>query len=79
MEEIKQYEIFQKLMLLSLEDPNAIYNVAMKILLSMSKLNNDSEEEFEKTLDYMRENYKEMESLDELIKKVILMKEVLDL
>ena len=65
--EDKSFELFKKMMTLALDDPNAIANISMKILVSLSKLNDDSTEEFEKVLNHMREEYASLPSLDGVV------------
>lgn len=62
----KSFDIFQKLMLLALDDPNAICNLCMKVLVALSKLNDDSIEEFEKVLNHMRGEYADLPNLEGL-------------
>lgn len=78
MNEKEQFDLFEKLMLLSLEDPNAIYNIAMRVLIAMSKINEDSQEEFERGLNFMKETYKGLGSKEEMM-KAILLKSMMDL
>lgn len=66
MEEDKQYELYKKLMLLTLDDPNAIYNICMQVIISMSILNEDSTEEFEKTLAHMKSAFENAPSIEEV-------------
>ena len=69
--EEKQFALYEKLMLLALEQPNEIYSICCKVLISMSKLNNDSDEEFEKVLNILRDSYKELGSTDEMMLRAI--------
>lgn len=63
----KSFDLFQKLMLLALDDPNAICNICMKCLVALSKLNDDSTEDFEKVLNHMREEYADLPNLEGVI------------
>lgn len=69
--EEKQFALYQKLMLLSLEEPNIIFDICCKVLISMCKLNNDSEEDFEKVLTMLRLSYKELGSTEDMILRAI--------
>ena len=69
--EEKEFALYEKLMLMALEEPNMIYNLCCKVLISMSKLNNDSDEEFERVLNILRDSYKELGSTDEMMLRAI--------
>ena len=69
--EEKEFALYEKLMLMALEEPNMIYSICCKVLISMSKLNNDSDEEFEKVLNILRDSYKQLGSTDEMMLRAI--------
>ena len=78
MNEKKKYELYEKLMLLSLKNPNEICHICMNVIISMSKISNKSEEEFEEILSDMKKAYNELDDIEKIIMKILLNK-VMDL
>lgn len=79
MEIDEQYELYEKLMLKALEEPNDILNTCIRVIITMSKMNDDSNEEFKKILDFMGNMYDELPSHKDMILKAMIIKKVMDL
>ena len=67
MEEDKQFDLYCKLMMLSMEDPNAIFDICVRVIVSMCILNEDSQEEFDKTLKRISQTFKKMSSMSHIL------------
>ena len=69
----KQFQLYEKLMLLAMEKPNEINGICMKVIIALSKINEKTDEEFKELLTHMENYYKSMGSMDEIIVKVLMM------
>ena len=67
MEKDKQLDLYCKLMMLSLENPNAIFDICVNVIISMCVLNEDSQEEFDKTLEIISQTFKEVGSMSPIL------------
>lgn len=79
MKEENQFELYEKLMMLSLEEPNAIFDICVRVIITMCKLNNDSEDEFEKILNEIKKTYSALGDKHEIILKALMIKKVMEL
>ena len=67
MEEKQKFDLYYKLMLLSVEDPSAIFDVCTRVIISMCKLNGDSQKDFDEVLENMNETFKALKGLEKFI------------
>ena len=79
MEIDEQYELYEKLMLKSIEEPTEILNTCIRVIVTMNKLNKNSNEEFKELLDFMEKLYAQLGSYDEILLKSLILKEVMGL
>lgn len=79
MNEENKFELYQKMMMLSLDEPSAIFDVCVRVIITMCKLNDDSEEEFEKTLNDIKKTYTALGDTHEIILKALALKKVMEL
>lgn len=72
-DEKQQFQLYEKLMLLAIEKPNEINGICMRVIVSLSKIHEKTDEEFKELLHHMEEQYKELGTMDEIIVKVLMM------
>ena len=72
-DEKQQFQLYEKLMLLAIEKPNEINEICMRVIVSLSKIHEKTDEEFKELLTHMEEQYKELGTMDEIIVKVLMM------
>lgn len=65
----EQFQIFKMLMLLALKDSNSIFYVCAKLIVSLSIINEHTDEEFEEILDYIRGMFNNTPSREELMEE----------
>ena len=68
----KQFQLYEKLMLLAMEKPNEINEICMRVIISLSKIHEKTDEEFKELLAHMEGEYRDLGSMDEIIVKVLL-------
>ena len=71
MDEEKQFELFHRLMLLALEKPNEINNICMRVIVSLSKIHEKTDEEFQELTRAMEKDFHDMGTMDEIILRVL--------
>lgn len=69
----QQFQLYEKLMLLAIEKPNEINEICMRVIVSLSKIHEKTDEEFKELLQHMEEQYNELGTMDEIIVKVLMM------
>lgn len=79
MNDIEQFEVFRDLMYKALKNPNEINNICMRVIISLSIIDEKTVEEFKEITNHMVESFEESESLDEILKKVAIISNVMDL
>lgn len=79
MTEMEQFEIFKDLMTKAMKNPNEICNICMRVIISLSIIDEKTPEEFREMTKHMEENFEESESLDEILTKVAIISKVMDL
>lgn len=79
MNEKEQFEIFKDLMYKALENPNEINGICMRVIISLSIIDEKTVEEFKEITNAMVESFEESESLDEILTKVAIISKVMDL
>lgn len=72
-DEKQQFQPYEKLMLFAIEKPNEINEICMRVIVSLSKIHEKTDEEFKELLQHMEEQYKELGTMDEIIVKVLMM------
>ena len=72
-DEQQQFQLYEKLMLLAMEKPNEINEICMRVIVSLSKIHEKTDEEFKQLLNHMEENYRDLGTMDEIIVKVLMM------
>ena len=72
-DEKQQFQLYEKLMLLAIEKPNEINEICMRVIVSLSKIHEKTDEEFKELLQHMEEQYNELGTMDEIIVKVLMM------
>lgn len=72
-DEKQQFQLYEKLMLLAIEKPNEINEICMRVIVSLSKIHEKTDEEFKELLQHMQEQYRDLGTMDEIIVKVLMM------
>ena len=72
-DEKQQFQLYEKLMLLAIEKPNEINEICMRVIVSLSKIYEKTDEEFKQILNHMQEQYRDLGTMDEIIVKVLMM------
>lgn len=72
-DEQQQFQLYEKLMLLAIEKPNEINEICMRVIVSLSKIHEKTDEEFKQILNHMQEQYRDLGTMDEIIVKVLMM------
>lgn len=72
-DEKQQFQLYEKLMLLAIEKPNEINEICMRVIVSLSKIHEKTDEEFKQILNHMQEQYRDLGTMDEIIVKVLMM------
>ena len=72
MNEKEQFKLYEKLMLKALEEPNEINFICMQVIVSLAKIGGKDEKGFKEILDNMEKIFKELDDLEEMMKKVII-------
>lgn len=71
-DEQQQFQLYEKLMLLAMEKPNEINEICMRVIVSLSKIHEKTDEEFKELLEHMESSYKDLGTMDEIIVKVLM-------
>lgn len=72
-DEQQQFQLYEKLMLLAMEKPNEINDICMRVIVSLSKIHEKTDEEFKEILQHMEDQYRDLGTMDEIIVKVLMM------
>ena len=78
MNEREQYEIFEKLMLKALKNPNEINNICIRVIISLATIASKTNEEFREITDFMNESFEETEDIEEIMAKVMLIQKIME-
>lgn len=79
MNEREQYQIYEKLMMKALEEPNEVNFICMQVIISLAKIGGKDEKGFKEILDHMEKIFKELDDLEEMMMKAMVLKKVMDL
>ena len=71
MNESEKFEVYKKLMYLALDDPNDVFDICSKTIISMSLANRHTEERFREILAFMLDSFKEAPNIEEIICMVL--------
>lgn len=72
-DEQQQFQLYEKLMLLAIEKPNEINEICMRVIVSLSKIHEKTDEEFKEILQHMEDQYRDLGTMDEIIVNVLMM------
>lgn len=69
--ESEKFEVYKKLMYLALDDPNDVFEICSKTIISMSLANRHTEERFREILAFMLDSFKKSPNIDEVMLMVL--------
>ena len=69
--ESEKFEVYKKLMYLALDEPNDVFEICSKTIISMSLGNRHTEENFREILAFMLDSFKKSPNIDEVMIMVL--------